>query len=93
MRSPEIFVCLFNQYADKKLRYFPQIFKIPNNKNGSLTYQLVAQVEHSGSLGGGHYVCKALRKDGAYLLNDSGVSTITGLEPSAGTYMVFYQQI
>ena len=94
LRSPEILVCLFNQYADKKLRYFPQSFKIPDNKNSTLTYQLVAQVEHSGNLGGGHYVCKALRKNGQnYLFNDNSYTEIQKLEPSIGTYMVFYQLV
>ena len=96
LRSPEILVCLFNQYADKKLRYFPETFRIPGNKNNLLQYRLVAQVEHSGSLGGGHYVCRALRKSAnntqtAFLFNDGSFSEIPKLEPTAGTYMIFYQ--
>jgi ubiquitin C-terminal hydrolase len=91
-RVPEILVCLFNQYADKKLRYFPQSFKIPNNKGGIFTYQIVAQIEHSGNLGGGHYVCKATRKNNQhFLFNDNAFTEIPKLEPSVGTYMIFYQ--
>lgn len=96
-RTPEIMVCLFNQYVDKKLRYFPTAFKIPDQNNSAHVYQLVAQVEHSGNLGGGHYVCKATRKAGTttapFLFNDTGVTEIPKLEPTAGTYMIFYQKI
>lgn len=92
LRSPEILVLLFNQYADKKLRYFPQSFKMPNNNNSVFVYQLVAQIEHSGNLGGGHYMCKAMRKGGkCHLFNDSMYTDVPKLEPSIGTYMVFYQ--
>ena len=91
LRAPEIFVCLFNQYADKKLRYFPQSFKIPSQTNKPMTYHIVAQIEHSGSLGGGHYVCRGMRKNGTFLFNDNSVSSEVPLEPSIGTYIIFYQ--
>jgi uncharacterized UBP type Zn finger protein len=59
-RLSEIIVLKFNKYHRKTLRYFPPVLNFPA-KSGQLTYKIMAQIEHSGSMNGGHYVVKALR--------------------------------
>lgn len=92
--APQIMVCKFMIYNDlgRKMNYFPLEMKFPGTKDLALSYKLVAQIEHSGGLNGGHYWCRALRGDGKiYNLNDTGVSPVA-FSSSSGTYMLFYQQ-
>lgn len=86
---PEIIFCMFNAYGHKTARYFPLTLELPAREGGRLRFRLVGQVEHSGSLGGGHYWARALRRDGVYLLNDTGVSP-AAFGPSAATYIIVY---
>lgn len=44
----------------RNVRFFPQELRI-KAKNGILKYRVVAQIEQSGILGGGHYTAKCLR--------------------------------
>lgn len=86
---PEIICCLFNVYFVKKIHKFPQILDFPSVNGKKLRYILVGQIEHSGSLHGGHYWSRAVRKNGIYLFNDSSYST-SELEPTPNTYMIVY---
>ena len=85
---PEIIVCLFNVYYEKKIHTFPLFLEFPGIEK-KLRYIIVGQIEHSGNLNGGHYWSRALRKDGIYLFNDNTFSKST-IEPTANTYMVIY---
>jgi ubiquitin C-terminal hydrolase len=90
----EIIVCVFNLYVEyggsRIARYFPLSFNIPGVDGNSLVYKLVAQIEHSGSLSGGHYWARCIRNDGkTYLFNDSSVSE-SSFTPSPNTYMIIY---
>jgi len=89
---PEIIVCLFNLYDHtmRKSRYFPGRVPIPSSGGGQLVYRQIGQVEHSGSLHGGHYVARALRGDGnVYQFNDTSV-TSSQFIPNSNVYIVMY---
>ena len=95
--APEILVCLFNAYVGrggaKIPRRFPETFELPARAGGAIGYRLVAQIEHSGGLDGGHYWARCLRLSGgvaqAFMLNDAGVSP-AAFGASAETYVVVY---
>lgn len=94
--SPEIMVCAFNIYVGKfghgerRARYFPERQVFPSVDRGSLTFRIVGQIEHSGSLSSGHYWARGLRNDGVvYRFNDTGVSPASFV-PTPETYMVAY---
>lgn len=99
---PEILVILSKKYQPdgkrismvKGITPFPE--KITFDGYGkdvddpkTFRYEAVAQVEHSGSLSGGHYWAVCRRKGGWFTLNDSGVSA-GKFAPTENTYMVFY---
>jgi len=91
---PEILFCMFNLYDEyggaHHARFFPARFGIPALDGGELEFRLVAQVEHSGSLSGGHYWARALRAgDQVYQLNDTGVMPAK-FAPTANTYISVY---
>jgi ubiquitin C-terminal hydrolase len=92
---PEIIVCVFNLYVGfggvRQARYIPDRLEFPAVENGRvLRFRLVGQVEHAGSLSGGHYWARALRAhDQVFLLNDRSV-TPASFASTPNTYMVFY---
>lgn len=84
---PEIFVIALNQYRCKKLRHIPSTFKAKGAR-----YLLVATVEHSGSLGGGHYRARVQRVNGACIADD--LSTTRGeVAVTEHTYLAFFVKI
>jgi ubiquitin C-terminal hydrolase len=85
---PPIVAISFNKYFGKKLIEYP-----PNFKIGNVEYILIGCVEHSGHLGGGHYICRVLRNGKYYIINDDKVNSIEDLIPISETYMVFYERI
>lgn len=88
---PEIIVCLFNVYYDKHIHKFPNFLEFPGLTN-SLKYRVIGQIEHSGSLNGGHYWARAIRNSGVYLFNDHTYSKSI-IEPTNNTYIVVYHLI
>jgi ubiquitin C-terminal hydrolase len=90
---PEIIVCSFNIYARNGVartpRYFPLTLEFPATSGGTMMYKLVGQIEHSGSLAGGHYWARGLRKNGVFRLNDTSTAPST-FETTSGTYIVAY---
>jgi ubiquitin C-terminal hydrolase len=87
---PEVIICRFNIYGARKINQFPQEFNLPHVSGSEMVYQIVAQVEHSGGLNGGHYWARGRReKNVVYRLNDLNTSPTT-FEPSIGTYMIAY---
>lgn len=93
--APEIMVCKFMVYNPilRKMNYFPIEMKFPGTGNNVISYKLVAQIEHSGSLEGGHYWCRARRGDDKiYNFDDTNVGSAS-FSSSSGTYMLFYQRI
>lgn len=77
---------------------FPLEFVLPSAASPPtpVRYRLRAQVEHSGSLGGGHYWALAVRAGTdnisaqAYRLDDSSASPIPALGPTGSTYIASY---
>lgn len=88
---PEIIICLFNVYYTKVIHPFPDVLEFPG-LDKPLKYGIVGQIEHSGSLNGGHYWARALRDSGVYLFNDNSYST-SKIEPTASTYIIVYHVI
>lgn len=87
---PEIVFCCFNIYNEHKIHYFPNHLEFDAVGGGKLEYMLVSQIEHSGSLSGGHYWARSMRKNGeVFLLNDSSIYRST-FAPSNETYIVVY---
>jgi ubiquitin C-terminal hydrolase len=95
---PEILVAALNRYdgpfgrGTREAIYFPESFALEASAPGlSMTYRLVAQVEHSGTLSGGHYWARGLRADGkVWTLNDMGVTPGAAFSPSGETYLLVY---
>jgi ubiquitin C-terminal hydrolase len=88
---PEIVVIIFNKYGRKINCYYPSSLSFPakNMNKKTIDYKLVAQIDHSGSMSGGHYVAKGVRGKEVFLFNDSSVSQ-SELGPTNGAFMVFY---
>lgn len=91
---PEIIFCMFNMYegfgGHRIARYFPERLEFPATETGNINYRMVAQVEQSGSLAGGHYWARGLRRgERVILFNDAGMAPST-FTPTANTYFVVY---
>lgn len=89
----ECVVFIFNKYYRKTNRWYPQKFQIEKPNNKFRRYELMATVEHSGGLHGGHYWARGKRNGVWYNFNDSHVQKISNnvAEPTSATYMIFYQ--
>lgn len=71
---PEIFIILFKKYDNKWQSNRPETLSFKTSNDKSMEYQLVSQIEHTGGQRGGHYWARSLRKNGVYVLNDTGVT-------------------
>lgn len=89
-RVGEVIVVVFNKYHVKSNKWFPTEFDLPGANNTSFKYELVSQIEHVGSLYGGHYYAYCKRAGGVYLLNDTVATKAEGFKPTANTYMLMY---
>jgi ubiquitin C-terminal hydrolase len=90
----EILVVHAKKYQGRRLRKTRDVTPFPktltfDTHGGQLVYEAVAQVEHMGSLSGGHYLTIARRKDGWNTLDDNRVSP-GEFKPTANTSIVFY---
>ena len=95
---PKVVVLLLNRYyTDGHGRHrprnpnisLPAEFEMPSVLfNGAMVYKKVAEVDHLGGLGGGHYISKVMRGGEAYLCNDS-ITTDYRLGTSPNTYITF----
>ena len=97
-KIPEIVFCSFNVYQEfggkKYCRYFPPYLLFPAIEEGKKhKFILIGQIEHCGSLSGGHYWAKTLRKHNddiiPYELNDMGIS-ISEFKSTSNTYIILY---
>jgi hypothetical protein len=81
----------------------PAEMRVPLAAGRYALYRLVATVEHSGGLGGGHYTARALRRpcgdDAAehelkgYVLNDGSLAPAAGALPTPRSYMLVYHVV
>lgn len=93
---PEILIVLSKKY-DARGRKLNVVTDFPKElyfkgRSGKLVYEAVAQVEHSGTMSGGHYWAVCRRRGGWFILNDMGVQP-GKFGPTVNTYMVFYHKI
>ena len=71
----------------------PNDFSMPGINGKSILYKKISEIDHLGSLEGGHYISRCLKDDdNVYLFNDSHVKLSKfGTLPS--TYLTFYGRI
>ncbi len=92
-RVENVIMITFQQYTGKINHYFPYEFTLPNTASRPPhIFRLVAQIEHSGGVDGGHYWARVQRRDGVYLINDSQVSPAQ-FQPTPETYMIAYCRV
>lgn len=95
-RISPVCVMVFKKYHDKPTQFFPQTFSIGSKSGSLMHYDIVAQIEQSGDMRGGHYyaIGRRIVPGGAldtYLLDDSySERRPEGFVPSKNTYMVMY---
>lgn len=91
--GPIIFIA-YKQYTQKQKPFIQHRFTFNNIDGESIhMYELVAQIQHSGTQQGGHYYSICRRNDGIYVLNDSSVSRINDFGIDANTYILVYSYI
>lgn len=87
---PEILVLQFKKFNQKSIIDFPQQLQFNSSGEVPIIYQLVSQMEHSGSTSGGHYWAISLRRDGViYNFNDNSMAK-SMWQPTTETYVAFY---
>lgn len=87
---PEILPILIKKYDQKVITPFPSQLEFASvGGKKKMIFRLVAQSEHSGGRGGGHYWAIVYRKGKWVNLNDSSVSDTTP-GPTHNTYVLFY---
>lgn len=91
---PEIFIVLFKKYETKWVSNRPEKLSFQTNQrlnHKHMKYNLVSQIEHSGTKNGGHYWARSLRRDGVYVLNDSNaVKQPSWSSGEPNVYMAWY---
>jgi ubiquitin C-terminal hydrolase len=87
---PEIIFIVMNKYKKKSEKYIPNEFSVPKMGGGTLDYTLVAHIDHSGCLSGGHYTATVIRKDGIYLCNDMSLQRRDEFNNNPNTYIAIF---
>jgi ubiquitin C-terminal hydrolase len=87
---PEVIIISLNKYIQKNNVVLPDSFKIPHINGSDMVYIKKAEVDHLGSLGGGHYIGRALREDKVFLFNDVNYSE-SQLKTNKNTYITLYE--
>jgi ubiquitin C-terminal hydrolase len=68
---------------------FPNTLEFNNTCGGTMVYEAVSQIDHSGDMNSGHYWATCRRKTGWFVINDMQVSP-SQFNPTKDTYIVFY---
>ena len=97
---PYIVIFALNRYFTDGKRYIqrndsiklPDTFTLPSFNKKEILYKKISEIDHVGSLNGGHYVSRCLRNDKIYLFNDINVS-LSKLETLPSTYLTFYTRV
>ena len=88
---PEILPIVIKKYKNtNSIMSFPEKLHFVSKNNTIYNYELVAQSEHSGGMGGGHYWAICKRKNGWMLLNDNSYPQSVTPGPTQNTYLLFY---
>lgn len=89
---PEYLMIVYNKYFRKPCIPFPNQFQKKDKDGAVLKYNAIAQIEHYGSLNGGHYLCRVRRDNNEfYECNDGGITLVNKLEATTSTYCVMYE--
>jgi ubiquitin C-terminal hydrolase len=95
-RIPEIITIMFVKFQEKYMAEFPKYMYFPNT-TGYLKFKIVATIEQSGNMKGGHYWSHGLRKEQneekMFVLNDSSYTEKCDMKASPSTYFVIYHYI
>lgn len=96
----EVIVVVLTKYGRKRMIYYPARLSFPKIGGGRMEYILVSQIDHFGSMGGGHYIARSVRTDDSGKfhiahLNDISVSPIIrgGFIPNENSYILFYHLV
>ena len=89
---PRVIVILLNRYHKRdRTISLPTEFDVSSCQfDGFMVYKKIAEIDHMGSLDGGHYIAKVHRNNKEYLCNDTEI-TENKLSTSPNTYMTFYE--
>lgn len=94
--APSVIVIMFNKFYNKKNIRFTPVIQFPGINNDIIKYSLIAKIEHSGGMRGGHYWANCLRsspgdknKLDVFTLNDTTISPGT-MSPTPNSYVLFY---
>ena len=86
---PNVLVIIFNKFSGKFVSPVPAELKFPGTDGKVIKYGIVSKIEHSGNMGGGHYVAHVKRGNDCTLMNDSTVGR-GNFDTSSATYICFY---
>ena len=78
-RLSEVIILVFNKYDHKRMKYFPQALDF-KGVNGTLHYEVVSQIEHSGGRNGGHYWTKCRRPKPPGLVEHLQTNTLASIK-------------
>lgn len=98
-RLSEVIVIVLSKYGTKRNIYYPRKLIFPAIGGGSLQYMLIAQIDHFGSMFGGHYIARCIRKKDdklcAMYFNDTSVKEIhkDAFSPNPNSYILFYHLV
>lgn len=93
--APEIIVVVVKKYNNAMQALpntiaFPPHIEFQRSATHNLYYSAVAQIEHVGDVGGGHYWAICRRRDGWWRLNDTLADRVAGFASTPNTYIVMY---
>ena len=89
-RVSSILIIAIDRYISRDSITLPDTLSFDNVEGNTLTYKLIATIEHFGGLNGGHYVAQVLRKDVTCIANDSHIQDINHIRSTNNTYLLFY---
>lgn len=90
---PEYLMIVYNKYFSKRCIPFPKTFEKKVDSGKKLKYRAISQIEHYGSLGGGHYLCRVMRDGAFYECNDQSITQVAELSATPETYCVLYELV
>lgn len=91
IQANDVITVVLPKYDAKYLQWFPDKLTFVTKTGSLLTYELCAQIEHSGTQSGGHYWAIVRRDADVYTCNDASISP-GSLGPTANTFIVFYRK-
>lgn len=83
----QVLIIVLNRFTTKDSFTYPLEFQV-----SGLHYTLKAQILHSGSRFGGHYIAQGIRNGKHYVFNDSQVHPITDFVITPGAFVLFYER-